>query len=608
MRRLLCAGSLTLAACVAFCDELPSSSPGAAQRRVTVSSSQPLQSINVIDDHILKGLRAGGLTPSARSSDVEFLRRLTINAIGQLPTSDEVRVFLADTHPDKRARRIDELLAHPLHAAVWATKFCELTGNSRSTLGGPDEIKAKRAKMWHDWLRRRFERHAPYDDIVRGILTATSREGAGIDDWIDRETELIQSARDGFEAAYADRASLDLFWRRDSGQGRYPVEESAERVASGFMGIRIGCARCHQHPFDRWTQNDFNAFANVFGQVRFDMSPDLRTALADRLDRRRVGRSAGEAVGPPPPRLSEVYLAAKPVELRDAISNERLLAKALGGPVIGSGDEQTASSAHPTDYRVELMEWLNQEDNPYFATNIVNRVWAHHFGKGFVEPLDGFSAANPPSHPELLANLAADFVAHDYDLQRLERLILNSSTWQMSSTPNESNRSDERHFSRAYMRMPSPEALVDMWIAAVGVTGEFGPDVPAGIRAVEIAPSRLNDTEWDRLLSLYGRRLRASTCDCETPSGPSIRQTLSLMSDPFLLRKLEEGKVKQILAAKMSDGAAVNELFLSSLSRYPSEEERAAAYEHLSEAEDRDQAYVDLLWSLINSQEFITNH
>jgi hypothetical protein len=608
MRQLLFVGGVILAACVALGDERLSSSLDDAQQRPTASSSQLMPIVNVIDVCILRDLRAEGISPSVRSSDEEFLRRLTINVTGQLPTSEEVRNFLANQQPDKRSLKIDELLDHPLHAAVWATKFCELTGNSRDALEEPDEIKPKRAKMWHDWFRRRFERNVPYDDVVRGVLTATSREGSGIDDWIDRETELIRAARDGFDARYAERANLDLFWRRGSGQGNYPIEEVAERIASSFMGVRINCARCHQHPFDVWTQNDFIAFANVFGQVRFDMSPELRVALTDRLNRRRSQRSAGEAVGPPPPRLGEVYLTARPVELRDPVSLTPALAKALGGPVIGRGDEPTASSVRPADYRVELMDWLNEPDNPYFAKNIVNRVWAHHFGRGFVEPLDGFSAANPPSHPELLALLADDLVDHDYDLRRLERMILNSSTWQLSSAPNESNRTDERHFARAYVRMPSPEAFVDMWLAAVGVSGEFGPDVPAGARAVEIAPSQLNDTTWDRLLSLYGRRARTSTCDCEAPPCPSIRQTLSLMSDPFLLQKLGEGRVKRMLAAQLPEEEVIDELFLNTLSRRPTENEKVAALKHLSEAKELAPGYVDLLWSLVNSQEFITNH
>jgi hypothetical protein len=609
MRLLLFVGGATLAACVALANERSSSSLHDAQRQqTTAGSSQLMPIVNVIDVCILKKLHAEGISPSVPSSDEEFLRRLTINVTGQLPTSDEVRTFLADQRSDKRALKIDELLDHPLHAAVWATKFCELTGNSRDALEEPDVIKPKRAKMWHDWFRRRFEHNVPYDDIVRGVLTATSREGSGIDDWIDRETELIHAARDGFDARYADRANMDLFWRRGGGQGNYPIEEVAERIASSYMGVRINCARCHQHPFDSWTQNDFNAFANVFGQVRFDMSPELRVALTDRLDRRRIQRAAGEAVGPPPPRLGEVYLTARPVELRDPVALTPVIAKALGGPTLGGGDELTASSESPADYRVNFMEWLNEPGNPYFARNIVNRVWAHHFGRGFVEPLDGFSAANPPSHPELLALLAEDLVDHDYDLRRLERIILNSSTWQLSSAPNESNRTDEHHFARTYVRMPSPEAFVDMWLNAVGIAGEFGPDVPAGVRAVEIAPSQLSGTEWDRLLSLYGRRSRASTCDCEAPSAPSIRQTLSLMSDPFLLHKLGEGRVKQMLTDKLPEEVVIDELFLNTLSRRPTEDEKTAALKHLSEAAELDTAYVDLLWSLVNSQEFITNH
>lgn len=568
--------------------------------------------VDPIDQRILERLSEDGITPSPASSDAEFLRRITQTTIGQLPTPDEVRDFLDDDRLDKRQRKIDELLGHPLHAAMWATRFCEMTGNADESLEGPDELKPRRAKMWHDWLRRRFADNTPYDELVRAILTATSRtEGESPERWIDQEAALVHAAKEGFDAAYADKPALELAWRRGVEGGGYPSEEMAERVASNFMGVRIGCAKCHPHPFDKWTQQDYRAFANVFSQVRFDLSPEVREAIADRLDERRSKRARGEALAPPLPRLSEVYLAEKPHMLLDEASGDPLPAKALGGPVLEPAACVTGSetiNSGVVDFRARLMDWLGAPDNPYFARNIVNRVWSAHFGYGLVEPLDGFSTTSSPMYEALLQELADDFVEHDYDLRRLERLILNSSTWQASSTPNDTNRTDRRDFARAYVRMPPPHAVADMWHMAVDVPHQYGDGVPAGSRAVEIAPSRLKGTRWETLLELFGRNQRLQACDCTPPPGPSIRKTLALMCDSTLLNGLPLGRASRLSEAELSDKRVVDELFLSTLSRFPDAEERDTAEAHLASAADRSTACEDLLWSLINTQEFITIH
>ena len=537
----MCRLSLILGICligtIAWADE--TATPAASPAQVEWPEIQPS---NVVDEQIFVKLRDQGLVPSALTTDTDFLRRLSLTTIGQLPTPDEVREFMVDQRADKRARKIDALLAHPLHAAMWATRFSELSGNSMDTLEGPDELKAKRAKMWHDWLRKRFDANVPYDKIVRGILTATSRENVELEPWIDQEAALIYSARAAFDAPYADRPSLDLFWRRESGDKPYPVEEMAERVASSFMGVRINCARCHAHPFDRWTQEDYGSFVNIFTQVRFDLSPELRAKLSDRLAERRARAAEGEEVGRPLPQLREIYLSNQPHDLRNPEGTQELPAKPLGGPATIDGKENEAAEPHHHDRRVALMDWLAKSDNPFFARNIVNRIWAHHFGRGMVEPLDNFSASNPPSHPELLDKLASDFIAHGYDIRWLERLILNSTTWQLSSEPNATNAKDNRYFARAAVRMPAPETVVDMWHAATGVAADFGDGVPKGVRAVEIGPSRLgaplgfgrfDESRWDRFFKLFGRSARTQTCDCEPRPGPSIRQSLALRATPI---------------------------------------------------------------------------
>jgi hypothetical protein len=551
-----------------------------------------LEIANFIDARVFERLREQQLVPSQLAGDAEFLRRLSLTTIGQLPTPDEVRGFLADDGPDKRARKIDELLAHKLHAALWATRFSELTGNSLKTLEGPDALKPKRAKMWHDWLRKRFAENTPYDDLVRQILTATSRGDADVDRWIDDEAALTLTARGGFGALYAERAGFDLFWRRDEVDGRYPAEEIAERVASSFLGVRINCARCHKHPFDRWTQEDYRAFAGIFAQVRFDLSPEVRSRYAERIDERRRRAAGGGEAGPPLPRIREVYLAAP------ASGASAAKAKALGG-------SEFSSSRDP---RAALMDWLNDPANPYFAKNIVNRVWAHHFGRGLVEPLDGFSADNRPSHPALIDELAADFIAHGYDLRRLETLILNSSSWQLSSEPNAAKGASDDYFARALVRLPPAETVLDMWLSATGTAPDFGHWVPAEIRAVEIGPSRLGKKRWDDFLDLFGRSARSETCDCAPKQSPSIRQTLALMCDTNLLADVSHGAHRAMLQAALRGDSLIDEMFLRTLSRFPTGTERASALDAIAAASNKHQAFEDLFWGLINSQEFITNH
>ncbi len=233
---------------------------------------------------------------------------MTIDTIGSLPSPEEVRRFLADKDPGKRAKTIDRLLAHPRHAALWATRFCDITGCDIAAMEGPPELRPKRAKMWHDWFRRRIARGEPYDQIVRGVLSATSRDGKDIETWLNEEAGRLETARRGFDADYAQRSSLDLFWRRLVNDEFEPLETMSERVAAAFLGVRIECAQCHKHPFDRWTQRDYRAFANIFGRVQFGGSPEVVAATALLLEKRR--NAAANHTLPPVPRLREVFVSS----------------------------------------------------------------------------------------------------------------------------------------------------------------------------------------------------------------------------------------------------------------------------------------------------------
>ena len=412
--------------------------------------------------------------PSDLCDDATFLRRVTVDIIGTLPAPQEVRSFLADTRPDKRLRKIEELLAHPMHAALWATRFSDITGNNIDVMDGSPETRVPTApRCGTTGCARRFAENVPYDQIVRGILCATSRDGADIDAWIRDEAAFTDQ---GFASDYARRPTLDLFWRRNAGGDFFPLEQMAELTASAFLGVRLECAQCHKHPFDRWTQADYRAFANVFGQVKYGSSNDLRAATARLLEeRRRTG--LGEK---PVPRLREVFIADSGLRrLPHPETGRPLPAKALGGPEI----------ALTGDARVRLFDWLTRADNPFFARAFVNRVWAHYFGAGLVEPVDGFSVANPPSNEKLLAALARDFVDHAYDIRRLERLILTSRTYQLSAVPNSTNANDQRNFSHARVRRLLAEVLVDVLNAGLGTTEDFGKDAPPGAWAIELAPN-----------------------------------------------------------------------------------------------------------------------
>ncbi len=548
---------------------------------------------NLIDQYVLGTLGELGIEPSALSSDTEFLRRLSLTVIGQLPKPEEIRSFVAEQRRDKRTRKIDELLNHDLHSAVWASRFCEWTGNSIESLAVDEEVAYQVGQLWHQWLRGRFARNEPYDRLVRSIITAQSRSVMSIGEWINEETAMVRAVRQRRDFTYADRATLDLFWKRTNVEDQYPVRELAERVASVFLGVRINCARCHDHPFDQWTQADYHGYVRIFEQVRHDMSPELRREFSRRLSERRRQFANGEQVGPPLPRITEVYLA--PLSEND----DRPAPKALGGPEF---DVDTL------DFRVALADWMIDEGNPFFARNVVNRVWAHYFGRGIVEPLDGLGSNNENiAYRELLDDLSKRFVASGYDVLKLELLILNSTTWQLSSIPNESNRGDDRYFSRAFVRLPTAETFVDMWHAATGIEPDLGNTLIRGLHAVEIGPDRLPKDRWDGVLKLFGQPDREETCDCSPRGRPGIRQTLALMSDPLLIADISRGRLAKLRTDDLTHDQTVDELFLSTLSRWPTGDERAAVRRASARSEKCD-SWEGILWSLLNTQEFITIH
>jgi hypothetical protein len=538
--------------------------------------------------------------PSDLADDATFLRRVTIDTIGTLPTPEEVREFVADDGPDKRGKKIDELLTHPMHAALWATKFCDITGNDTDQLENPGQplMRPKMSQMWHDWFRKRFADNVPYDRIVRGVLCATTREGKSPEDYLRSFKELETAAGSGFATPYASRETLDLFWRR---QNPVQTEQWGEKVAAAFLGVRLECAQCHKHPFDRWTQNDYRSFANVFAKVAVGVPPESQKTYKPEMDERAKGNNKGKGA---PARLvlREVFLGGKPRILSDPDTGRPLPAKVPGGPEIAAGKSD--------DPRALLFDWMRKTDNPFFARSFVNRVWGHYFGVGVVQPVDDFSLANPPSNPQLLDALARSFVESGYDVRKLERDVLNSRTYQLSSVTNATNRLDHINFSHAYVRPMMAEVVVDVVNAALGVTENFGPDAPPGCRAIEVGASRLQNAAVGYAFRIFGRPPRTSACDCERSMEPGLQQKLYLMADGTVLAKLQspQNRLRALLAAHRDDDLALQELFLATVSRPPTAKEKARFAEFRAGQKARRKVFADTLWALVNTTEFIFNH
>ncbi len=553
---------------------------------------------NYVDSHILSKLRRLNTIPSFHSSDGEFLRRVYIDTIGRVPNVMEAERFFRDTHPEKRDRIIDTLLSHPDHAALWATKMSDITGNDTLRLYPPAE---KRSQMWHDWLRVRFEQNMPYDQIVRGILVATSREGRSEKEWIKAAENNDTSNISSFKSNYSNRETLDLFWKRKN----LKKEQVGERVAAAFLGIRLQCARCHKHPYDRWTQVDYRAFAGLFGQVKVHNGAQNKDLVEENRRRKRIKEKEKRL-----PQLREVVVDPKsPRLMPHPVTRKGVPPAPLGAETLdGKGD-----------YRRKLWTWMRDPENPLFAHNMVNRIWKHYFGIGIVEPVDDLSDANPPSHPHLLDSLARDFSSSGFDIRHIERRILESRAYQFSSTPNRANSEDRKNFARSYPRNLMAEVAVDVIHSALGIKERWRADAPEGSRAIDVAPSIVRDGDLRHAFRVFGRPTRGPVCDCERTTDPALPQTLHLMADADVYNKIRNGRLRQYLSGsalrrfqrgEMSDDEVtgiIRNLFLSTLTRYPDEREARVALDNVKQQGDGT-GFTDIMWALVNTREFILNH
>jgi hypothetical protein len=517
-----------------------------------------------VDRLVLNKLSKAGIVPSGICTDSEFLRRVSLDLTATLPTPEEVRAFLADKSPDKRAKKVEALIKTPGYAAWWTTLLCDFSGNNPRQLntGGELQLNDKFSRQWYDWIHQRVANNTPYDQIVAGIVLARGRT-SDEQSYEDYAKEMASYFREENPANFAQRADMPYFWQR---QNVRKPQEKALAFAHTFLGVRIECAECHKHPFDQWTQTDFKQFQAFFEPVEYggrrgepvtydSVTKELQAAVGydrktqeKRNDYRKKLQEllrAGEVIP-----WQEVHV--RPVKEKKPLSEKdlaRIKAKnpSFDGrvftPKILGGDEVMLTK-YP-DPRGPLMQWLRSKENPYFARAMVNRVWAVYFGRGIVEPADDMNLANPPSNAELMDHLATGFVKSGYNLQWLHREIANSDTYQRSWQTTPSNRLDEKNFSRALIRRLPAEMVFDsIAMATASTTGhaKFAADVDN--RAIGPNASIGGKTKGgdSYTLTTFGKPARLSNCDCERTGDPTLLQTIYTRNDPALLNLLDSAK------------------------------------------------------------------
>ena len=627
-----------------------------------------------VDELVVNKLRHLGIIPSDVCNDADFLRRASLDITGTLPTADEVRQFLADGSADKRSRKIDELLETPAYAARWTTSFCDWTGNSDQQLANVSPVRTQPASQdWYDWIYERIADNVPYDDLVEGIVVAKSRNAG--EDYRAYSERMSAMYHEGSEESFADLEGLTYYWSRRN--FRQP-EERAIGFAYTFMGTRIQCAQCHKHPFDVWTQDDFTEFQTFFTRATFNQNgprngPD-REAYQQILKQLGLeGERGGQLRRAFSDKLKEGATVPFPELAVAPVRNSRNgQAPVQEAHLLGS---ESINVAELEDPRTALMDWLRNDDKQLLAKAFVNRTWANYFHRGIVEPTDDLSLANPPSNAPLLDHLTEGFVESGYDMKWLHREICHSDTYQRSWRPNETNVADERNFSRAVPRRLSAETALDALELATANderAATFATDLNGRFIAIPGALRGNNGPAY--ALTIFGRSLRESNCDCERSSEASLLQTVFLRNDQDTLAKIDrrDGWVSQVTRQQgqqqgsdrqianlerriaqlrrniqraeqtnnknqlqtfrrqigqareqladlqpepepesredLNAESLVEEAYLRMLSRFPSENEQEIAAAFINEADDPAEGIRGLVWSLINTKEFIVNH
>jgi len=485
-----------------------------------------------IDQLVGKKLKQLRILPSDRCSDAEFIRRVTLDVTGLLPTEEEFERFVNDVAPDKREALIDQLLTRKEFSEIWAMKFAQLL-----MIKSTNQVSYKSAFLYSSWLTDNFARNVPIDQMVRELLTSTGGT-------------FNSPATNFYEI---ERNTL----------------QTSENVAQVFMGIRTQCAQCHNHPFDRWTMDDYYGFASFFSQVGRKQAEDYREKII-------YNRGSGE--------------------VNHMVTNKPLPPKFLGGD---------SPDTRGKDRREVLADWLTRPDNPYFATSIANRVWAHFMGVGLVDEVDDIRVSNPPSNPELFETLGSKLVEYDFDFRRLVRDICNSEAYQRSSKTNATNAHDDRNYAHAVIRRIPAESMLDC-ICQVTESPDKFRGLPLGARAVQIA----DGTTTNYFLTTFGRSRRETVCDCEATTEPTLSQALHLLNGTTVSQKITSGKVVQkwLKDEQLSPEQVIDRIYIRSLSRQPTADERQALLASLGDAENKTSALEDIFWAVLNSREFVFNH
>jgi hypothetical protein len=487
---------------------------------------------NFIDTLVNNKLKKLRILPSELCTDEAFLRRSYIDVIGLLPTREEHDRFMASTDPLKRDKLIDELLGRKEFVELWVMKWAELL-QIRSE---GDRISYKATLLFYNWLQERIAAAVPMDKIVQELL------GANGGTFKNPATNYYQITTEDLKLA--------------------------ENTAQVFMGMRIQCAQCHNHPFDRWTQNDYYGFAAFFAQIGRKQAEDPRETI--------IFNSGGGEVTHP-------------------VGGRVMAPKFLGG---------ATPDVKGKDRREVLAQWIASPENPYFAKNLANIVWSHFLGKGIIDPVDDVRVSNPAVNPELLDALAQKFQEYHYDFKHLVKDICTSRTYQLASETNATNEDDTRNFSHALIRRMRAEVVLDA-LSEVTETQEKFRGLPLGARAVQIADGNTSDY----FLTTFGRAKRESVCSCEVVMEPNLSQALALLNGNLVQRKIQTSPVlRRLLETNSPPTVAIDELYLRCFSRAPFPAEEQALTSEFNQEPDRRKAMEDTFWAMLNSQEFMFNH
>ena len=499
---------------------------------------------NFIDQEVWRKLRRLSILPSEISSDQEFLRRVCLDLTGTLPPQRRVREFLESRDPGKRDRLITTLLNSPEYIDYWTFRLADLFRVSHEQ-GGREKVK-----IYWEWIRDAIARNKPFDQVARERMAGQGYDGPTRHLWGADEIRLPQD-----------------------------VMTEQARV---FLGRRLDCAQCHDHPFDSWTQDQFWGLTGFFKNLTYFWT--TMAAVDDPIGHEEFGAD-GRLLHPRTRREVEAFYP----------------------------DGRALPDEERTDPRPRLADWFTSTEEFLFEEAVANRFWSYFFGRGIVDPVDDFRLTNPPSHPDLLRKLARHFRSSGYDLKGLIRLIVQSNTYQRSGRPNPVNRSDTVNYSRALPRSLDAEILLDMICQITGIPEvfegkderEYGGRQPAGTRAMNIVHPDLHPS---RFLDIYGRPSR--TAVPERKGGASLAQALHMVAGPAYTDKLSEkgGRIDRLLRSAAADREIVEEFYLAALSRFPTPEETAQLVRMVGTWPSRKQALEDLLWGVIASREFAYNH